>query len=53
MRKTKEIKRKRELAAIEFKKGGACLLRIDGPEDEGSATLQWLVTPALLRALVD
>jgi phosphohistidine phosphatase len=43
----------REGTNVEFKKGGACLLRVDGRVDAGSATLQWHVTPALLRALAD
>jgi len=38
---------------VEFKKGGACLLRIDGPVDAGSAMLQWHLTPSQLRALAD
>lgn len=38
---------------VEFKKGGACLLRIDGNVDAGSAILQWHLTPAHLRALAD
>lgn len=38
---------------VEFKKGGACLLRIDGRVDAGSAMLQWHLTPAQLRALAD
>ena len=38
---------------VEFKKGGACLLRIDGRVDAGSALLQWLLTPAQLRGLAD
>jgi phosphohistidine phosphatase len=37
----------------EFKKGGACLLRIDDRVDAGSAVLQWHLTPAQLRALAD
>jgi phosphohistidine phosphatase len=40
-------------ANVEFKKGGACLLRIDGKVDAGSAVLQWHLTPAQLRALAD
>lgn len=42
-----------EASRVEFKKGGACLLRIDGPVDAGAATLQWHVTPAQLRAMAD
>lgn len=38
---------------VEFKKGGACLLRIDDKVGPGSAILQWHVTPAQLRALAD
>ena len=38
---------------VEFKKGGACLLRIDGTVDAGSAVLQWHLTPAQLRGLAD
>lgn len=40
-------------ANVEFKKGGACLLRIDDRVDAGSALLQWHLTPAQLRALAD
>jgi phosphohistidine phosphatase len=36
-----------------FKKGGACLLEIEGKPMAGSATLQWLLTPFQLRALGD
>lgn len=43
----------REGSNVEFKKGGACLLRIDDRAGAGSATLQWHLTPALLRALAD
>ena len=38
---------------IEFKKGGACLLRIDDRVDAASALLQWHLTPSQLRALAD
>jgi len=38
---------------FEFKKGGACLLRIDDRVDAGSAMLQWHLTPSQLRALAD
>jgi phosphohistidine phosphatase len=38
---------------VEFKKGGACLLRIDARVDAGSAMLQWHLTPSQLRALGD
>ena len=37
----------------EFKKGGACLLRFDGRIDAGTAVLQWMLTPAQLRAIAD
>jgi phosphohistidine phosphatase len=40
-------------SSFEFKKGGACLLRIDGQVDAGSAVVQWHMTPAQLRALAD
>ena len=36
-----------------FKKGGACLLEIEGKPIAGSATLQWLLSPLQLRALGD
>ena len=39
--------------SVEFKKGGACLLRIDDKVDAGGAILQWHLTPAQLRALAD
>lgn len=38
---------------FEFKKGGACLLRIDEGADAGSAMLLWHLTPAQLRGLAD
>lgn len=38
---------------VEFKKGGACLLRIDEEVDAGSAVLLWHLTPAQLRGLAD
>jgi len=38
---------------VEFKKGGACLLRIDDRVDAGSAILLWHLTPAQLRGLAD
>ena len=38
---------------FEFKKGGACLLRIDEAADEGSALLLWHLTPSQLRGLAD
>jgi phosphohistidine phosphatase len=36
---------------IELKKGGACLLTFDGAPKAGSATLEWLMQPAHLRAI--
>ena len=42
-----------ESPAVEFKKGGACLLRIDGRPDAGSAVMQWLLTASQLRAGAD
>jgi phosphohistidine phosphatase len=36
-----------------FKKGGACLLEIEGKPAAGSAMLQWLLTPAHLRTLAE
>jgi phosphohistidine phosphatase len=36
---------------VVFKKGGACLLEIAGKPGAASATMQWLLTPAHLRAL--
>jgi phosphohistidine phosphatase len=38
---------------VEFKKGGACLLRIDDEVGAGTAVLQWHLTPAQLRGLAD
>lgn len=38
---------------VEFKKGGACLLRLDLPAGPGSAVLVWHLLPAQLRALAD
>lgn len=38
---------------LEFKKGGACLLRIDEKVDAGSGILVWHLTPSLLRGLAD
>ena len=40
-------------SSVEFKKGGVSLLRIDGDVEEGSAVLQWHLTPAQLRGLAD
>lgn len=39
-------------AAVEFRKGGVALLRLDDPAVPGTATLLWHVTPKLLRGLV-
>jgi phosphohistidine phosphatase len=36
---------------MELKKGGACLLEFDGAPKAGSATLEWLMQPAHLRAI--
>jgi phosphohistidine phosphatase len=38
---------------VEFKKGGACLLRIEAKADPGSAVLVWHLTAAQLRAGAD
>jgi phosphohistidine phosphatase len=38
---------------IEFKKGGACLLEVDGQPGAGGAKLHWLLTPRALRQLAD
>jgi phosphohistidine phosphatase len=38
---------------VEFKKGGACLLRFDEQADAGSAILIWHLTPSQLRGLAD
>lgn len=40
-----------EKSRIEMKKGGACLLAFDGAPSAGSATLDWLMHPAHLRAI--
>ena len=40
-------------SGVEFKKGAACLLRIDEKVDAGSAILLWHTQPAQLRALAD
>lgn len=37
--------------AIELKKGGACLLRVDSEPASGQATLLWLLTAGQLRGL--
>jgi phosphohistidine phosphatase len=36
---------------LDLKKGGACLLELDGKPGPGSATLRWLMAPKHLRAL--
>jgi phosphohistidine phosphatase len=38
---------------VDFKKGGACLLRIDDEVDAGSGILLWHLTPSQLRGLAD
>ena len=38
---------------IAFKKGGACLLEFRSTPNAGAATLQWALTPGLLRRLGD
>jgi phosphohistidine phosphatase len=43
----------RDGSNVEFKKGGACLLRFDDSVDAGTGLLQWHVTPAQLRGLAD
>jgi phosphohistidine phosphatase len=43
----------RESPNAELKKGGACLLRLGDRPAAGTAVLQWLVTPAQLRAIAD
>ena len=40
-------------SSVEFKKGGACLLRIEEQADAGSAILIWHLTPSQLRGLAD
>ena len=35
----------------EFKKGGVCLIEVDGATPGGPGTLRWLLTPRALRAL--
>jgi phosphohistidine phosphatase len=37
--------------AVEFKKGGVCLIECDGATPTGPGTLRWLLTPKALRAL--
>lgn len=36
---------------LELKKGGACLLRVNGAPSAGDAILRWALTPSQLRAL--
>lgn len=36
---------------LALRKGGACLLRFDGPLAAGGGRLEWLLTPALARRL--
>ncbi len=36
---------------VEFKKGGACLIDVDGATPGGPGTLRWFLTPRALRAL--
>jgi phosphohistidine phosphatase len=38
---------------VEFKKGGATLLRFDGTVEAGTGLLMWHLTPAQLRGLAD
>jgi phosphohistidine phosphatase len=38
-------------AEIVMKKGGVALLWVDGPPHAGHATLEWLLTPRVLRSL--
>lgn len=40
-------------SSFEFKKGGACLIRIDDKVDAGSGIVLWHLTPSLLRGLAD
>ena len=37
---------------VEFKKGGVCLIEVDGATPGGPGTLRWMLTPKALRALV-
>jgi phosphohistidine phosphatase len=36
---------------VRFKKGGACLLRFDGPPGPARGDLRWLAPPKLLRSI--
>jgi phosphohistidine phosphatase len=38
-------------AGIQMKKGGVALLSVDGAPHAGSAVLEWLLTPRVLRSL--
>jgi phosphohistidine phosphatase len=38
---------------VSLKKGGACLLEMEGPAGPASAELRWVLTPKLLRRLGD
>ena len=38
---------------IALKKGGACLLELEGRPRAGGATLLWMLTPSLLRRISD
>lgn len=40
-----------ERRILALRKGGACLLQLDGEPAAGAATLVWALTPAQLRAL--
>ena len=37
--------------SVEFKKGGVCLIEVDGATPGGPGTLRWMLTPKALRAL--
>jgi len=36
---------------VEFKKGGVCLIDVDGATPGGPGTLRWMLPPKALRAL--
>jgi phosphohistidine phosphatase len=36
---------------VEFKKGGVCLIDVDGATPNGPGTLRWMLTPKALKAL--
>jgi phosphohistidine phosphatase len=36
---------------VEFKKGGVCLIEVDGATPGGPGTLRWMLTPKALRCL--